>query len=140
DAGVRGEAARGRGECKEAESRQQETPSPELVTEAAGRDEEDREGEAVAGDHPFDRAAADPELKLDRGHGNVDDEEVEDDHEGASHQHWQREPTPGLGLLGPDRSDGNVDRCGCSVSHGHWYRPSRYGRVKSGRSCGCLAG
>ncbi len=75
-------AGRGR-QREEGEAEREHAPAAELVAEAPGGDEEGGEGQAVAGDDPLDRAGAGVQIALHRGHGDVDDEEVQDDHEGA---------------------------------------------------------
>ena len=64
---------------------------PYEVAEAPADDQAGGEGEAVAGDHPLDRRRAGVQGELQRGHRDVDDEEVEDDQEDAGEDDRQDE-------------------------------------------------
>jgi hypothetical protein len=86
------QAARRRGGREEGEAEREHAPAAELVAEPSGGDEERGEGQAVAGDDPFDGAGAGMQIALHRRHGDVDDEEVQDDHEGAREDDGQGRP------------------------------------------------
>jgi hypothetical protein len=74
------------------EAEREHPPAAELVAQAPGGDQEGGEGQAVAGDHPFDRARSRVQITLHRGHGDVDDEEVQHDHERAREDDGQGGP------------------------------------------------
>jgi hypothetical protein len=81
---------RGHGEQAEAEH-EAAAPAPD-VPDAAGHQEQDREGQAVAGHHPLQHGRPGVQLDLHRGQSHVDDEEVQNDQEGAGQQHGKRGP------------------------------------------------
>jgi hypothetical protein len=114
-AGGGSDAARGRGQDEQREADREHPPAAELVAEPPAGDEPGGEGQAVAGDDPLDRVGAGVEVALHRGHRDVDDEEVEDDHERAGEDHRQRGPLPQAGR--PGAVEG-VDGCGVG-GHGN---------------------
>jgi hypothetical protein len=104
---------RGRGEQGEAEG--EHAPAAVLVAEPAGGDEERRERQAVAGDDPLDRPCARVQVGLHRGHRDVDDEEVQDDHEGAGEDDGQGGPA----ARPRSREPGGGQGRGCDVVCAH---------------------
>jgi hypothetical protein len=52
---------------KDGQAEREHAPAAELVAQPSGGDEEGGEGQAVAGDHPFDRAGAGVQVGLHRG-------------------------------------------------------------------------
>jgi hypothetical protein len=56
--GARRQAAGGRRQREDGQAEREHAPAAELVAQPAGGDEEGGEGQAVAGDDPFDRAGA----------------------------------------------------------------------------------
>ena len=77
DAFVRRQPAQGR---RRDEGRQPEgegAPPSDAVAQTPGGDQEHGEGQAVAGDDPFDRGRTGVQSGLDRGQGHVHDEEVQ---------------------------------------------------------------
>jgi hypothetical protein len=102
-AGAGSDAARGRGQREEGQADGEHPPATDLVAEAPGRDEPGGEGQAVGRDDPLDGARAGVQVGLRRGHGDVDDEEVEDDHRRPGQDDGQRRPAaPRAGRARPD--------------------------------------
>jgi hypothetical protein len=75
-------AAGGRGDREQSESDRERSSATDPVAETAGGDQEDCRGQGVARDDPFDRSARRVEVRLNRRQCDVDDEEVQHDHEG----------------------------------------------------------
>jgi hypothetical protein len=114
---ARSQAAGGGRQGEEGEAEREHAPAAELVAEATGGDEEGGEGQAVAGDDPFDRAGAGVQIALHRGHGDVDDEEVQHDHEGAREDDGQGGPLVRHQAGGP-RQAGCEFVCAHDAHHG----------------------
>jgi hypothetical protein len=92
--GVRRDAAGQRGEGEQLEARREHPAAPVVVAEASAENQPGRERQPVAGDDPLDRGGRRRQVALHRRDGDVHDEEVESDHEGAGQDHRQREPAP----------------------------------------------
>ena len=69
-------------------------PPAEEVADTASQHQPRRDGHGIAGDHPFDGGWAGVEALLNGRQGDVDDEEIEDVHEGAAHEYGQGRPVP----------------------------------------------
>ena len=102
-----GDAAGGGGEREQREADRERQPAADPVTDPRRRDQEHGRGQRESGDDPFDRTAAGVQVVLHRGQRDVDDEEVEDDHEGPYQQDRERRPAVGADRRGAQaRGDG----------------------------------
>ena len=111
-----GGAAGGRRHREHAQADREHAPAADPVPESRGGDQEHGRGQGESGDDPFDRAAAGVQVALHRGQRDVDDEEVEDDHEGPCQEHRERRPTVGLRpVVQRSPPDGDVDELDCVV-------------------------
>jgi hypothetical protein len=91
-----GHAADARGDREEREAEREEAPAAVRVAEPAGGDEQRPEREAVAGDDPFEGGVAGVQVGLHRGHRDIDDEEVQDDHERPGEDDREGRPVRGV--------------------------------------------
>ncbi len=78
---VRGQARHQRAEGEDPDADHEHAPTPGRVPCAPGGDQQDREGEGVAGDDPLQRAGVRLEALADRGEGDVDDAHGDQGHE-----------------------------------------------------------
>jgi hypothetical protein len=82
----RSESARCRGEREERHAGHVDAPAPETISRACREDQECGEAQAVSGHDPDQRAGARVQVDRDGRQSDVDDEEVENDHDGACEQ------------------------------------------------------
>ena len=100
----RGEAAAGGG-CDEAdEADEHHAAAAQRVAESAAGDEDQPEGESVAGDDPLQRGGRPTEVRIDRGECDIDDRDVEEPHERDAQ--CDREDSPAV-WVGTDVAHGN---------------------------------
>ena len=78
---VLGDAAEERGEGEDPEADREDAPAPEPVAERAGGEQEGGEGQRVGVDDPLQAGEAGVEFALDVRQGDVDDGDVEQQHE-----------------------------------------------------------
>ena len=76
-----GEAAGQRGEREQEQARDEHPPAPEQVSRAAAEEQEAGEGDRIGVDDPLQVDLGEVEPRADRGQRDVDDRDVEDDHE-----------------------------------------------------------
>lgn len=133
-AGLGGPAGGG-GQGEEGEPRHEDRTAAPRVAQAPGGDEEEPEGESVAGEHPLEVGLGGVQALPDRREGHVDDGDVQQGHEARHQADGQRLPTPGVGAAGVGVAPGRtgVRR---ALSHGSHLR-SRVvfphpGRVRAG--------
>ena len=86
------EAAGRRGDREDEHARPEHPPAADPVAESPGGHEADGGGQPVARDDPLDHRRAGLQVEAQRRDRDVDDEEVEDDHEGRRQE--QREGGP----------------------------------------------
>ena len=139
DADRRGQRAAGRGGREQDQPGQEHPPRPEPVSGHPGRQQQRREGQCVAVDHPLQPGDPAAQVLAERGQGQVHRGGVEDDHEIAERDGQQRHPGrtarrgragsrgPGEGFMRPV-SSGRCPGGRCS-----------YGRCPCGR-CSCRRG
>jgi hypothetical protein len=101
-----GEAAKGGSRGKADDACQKQLLVAEDVAEPAAGDQEQREGERIAGDDPLDRRIACAEALLDRGDRDVDDGPVEHVHKEGEQHDDQRNRPAALGQTAPDQRRG----------------------------------
>ena len=89
---VRGQAAGQRGRGEEREAGEEDAPTTDQVTEAAGEQQQAAERDQVAVDHPGEGRLREAEVLLDRRQRDVHDRRVEDDHHEAGAEDEQRGP------------------------------------------------
>ena len=116
-----GHPAPGGGEREQGQPGGEAPDAAHPVTQAGAGDEEHGVGEAVAGDDPFDRTRRRVQVGLHRRQRDVDDEEVQHDHEGAGEDHRQRQPAA---ASGGERRRGTPDGRYRLSAHGR-HVPSR---------------
>jgi len=92
EAGVGGEGAQGRREHERGQADAEAPPASVVVAEAPAQHQERRAGQRVPGDQPLDGGRAGVQAALDVGQSHVDDEEVEDVHEGPGQYDGERDP------------------------------------------------
>ena len=92
------DAARQRGEPEQDQRHDEHPALPEVIGRAAAEHQEAREGDRVRVDDPLQVGRGEAEARLDRGQRDVDDAQVEDDHElghaADGQQPPEREPSP----------------------------------------------
>jgi hypothetical protein len=105
------EPARERGQGEREQADAEHPPPPERVAEAATEHEQHREGDAVARDDHLEGRARGLQVGVDRGEGDVDDEEV-DDVEGRAHEERQQSGggQPGTRSYGDGLHDDHAPR------------------------------
>jgi hypothetical protein len=86
-----------RAEREERKPDEKESPAPEEVGEPPAEQEGAAEHDRVGGDHPLQVLLGEAEIALDRGQGDVNDRDVENDHELRSDDQRERHPAPPLG-------------------------------------------
>ena len=94
--------ARSRGERKDDETNDEEPFGAEHVAQSRPGDKEHRVHEGVAVQHPEDVIVTRVQSLLDRRYGDVDDRQVEQDHEKAHEQHHEHDPGIHLDRRGDD--------------------------------------
>ena len=129
DGGTGSEPAQGRGEGEQSQPTTKDSPPPEAVPQAPGHHHQHGKSEAIAGQDPFDGAAAGVQARLHGRQGHVDGEKVKDDHHGPRHEDQERPPVwPGLG--GSFRGAPGRPVRGLRCRSCHHPRASCNGRVK----------
>ena len=91
---VRREAGRDRGQREDRDSEDEDPAAPHEVAGPPGGDEDDTEGQRVAGEDPLQARLAGIQTVLDRGQGDVDDAHADEGHEDRDEQ--DREDPPAL--------------------------------------------
>ena len=118
-------AAEERADGEDDEADHEHTPPAEEVGEAPAEEEEASEDERVGGDHPLQVLLREPEVGLDRGQRDVDDRDVEHDHELHHAEQQQRDPLAPVGLAhrfhpllacGIDRTTVSPSTCASQVT------------------------
>jgi hypothetical protein len=82
-AGARRQSAQRGGDGEQSQAPAERPAAAVPVAEPPGGDQEHGRAQRVAGHDPFDGPVAGVQARLDRGQSDVDDEEVQHDHEGA---------------------------------------------------------
>ena len=82
-----------RGDGEQRDPDQEQPPVPVEIAEPPAEQEEAAEGEQVGVDDPSERGLGESEVGPDRWQRDVHDRRVEDDHQRASTQHEEREPS-----------------------------------------------
>ena len=91
---VLGDAAEERGEGEDPEPDREHAPAPEPVAERAGGEQEGGEGQRVGIDDPLQAGEAGVQFTLDVRQGDVDDGDVEQQHERRDRDQDQGPPFP----------------------------------------------
>ena len=89
-----GEAAQERARCEQGQARNEEASAAEQVSEPAPEQERTAEEDRVGGDHPLQALLREAEVGLDRRQRDVDNRDVEDDHELRSDDEREGAPAP----------------------------------------------
>ncbi len=121
-----GEAAERRGEREAAHADEQDLAVAEDVAEPPAGDEQEREGQLIAGDDPLDGGIAGAELALDGGDADIDDGRIEQVHAEGEQDHPERDGPPARVHAGAVRRQ-------AVGSLGHGGSPLRRGRTFGGR-------
>ena len=98
--GVPGQSARQAGQRERDEADDEHAPPAEQVSGPAAEDEQAAERDRVPGDDPLHRVGGHVQLALDRGQRDVDDAEIQDDHERGDENESQLDGAVGRGFLG----------------------------------------
>ena len=91
---VLGDPAEERGEGEDPEADREDAPAPEPVAERAGGEQEGGEGQRVGVDDPLQAGEAGVEFTLDVRQGDVDDGDVEQQHERRDRDQDEGPPFP----------------------------------------------
>src|SRR5262249_17829052 len=86
------EATAERGQCKDGDANEEETPLTEEIAEPATKEKKAAKGEEIRVDDPGQRSRRKPEVRAYGGQRDIDDSRIEHDHEAAQAEDDQREP------------------------------------------------
>ena len=86
------EGAKQRGADEDDQPGQEDTALPDQIAKAAGKQQQPAEGDQVSVDDPGEVALREAKVDPDRGQRDVDDRDVEDDHQHARTEHIERQP------------------------------------------------
>jgi len=110
-----GQAAEERGHGEHPQARQEDSPAPDEVAQAAREQQQAAEGDQVGVHHPGEARLREAQVALDRRQRDVHDGGVQDDHEHADAEHDERQPA--VAIAARRLRAGGVAR-GCD-SRGH---------------------